>query len=201
MGGDARFIIYGTLPTGRAGAAPARRAAAFLDRDGVLNIDHGHVHKPQNFDWVAGAAAAVRRLSDLGYCIIVVTNQSGIARGLYDDATFKALSDWMVAELGAQGGRIDAVYYCPHHPTAGLGALRMTCDCRKPAPGMLLAAMDAWHIDGGSSFFIGDKDTDLAAAAAAGVRGLLFSGGNLDEFIRRSLSALPAIPEDQGATS
>lgn len=185
MNGDARRIVY-TPP----GAVTAGRACAFLDRDGVLNIDHGHVHTPAGFDWVAGAANAVKRLGDLGYLIVVATNQSGIARSLYDDATFKALSDWMAGELARAGGRIDAVYYCPHHPTEGQGELRMVCDCRKPAPGMLKAALADYRVDAARSLFIGDKDTDMQAAAAAGVRGLKFLGGSLDEFVRERVVAV-----------
>lgn len=185
MSGGARRIVY-TLP----GAVAAGRACAFLDRDGVLNVDHGHVHARPRFDWIDGAARAVKRLTDLGYLIVVATNQSGIARGLYDDATFRALSDWMVGELARAGGRIDAVYYCPHHPTEGQGELRRVCACRKPAPGLLTAALADYRIDAARSFFIGDKDTDMQAAAAAGVRGLKFGGGDLDTLVRANVPPL-----------
>ena len=180
-----RRIIY-TPP----GTVKPGRACAFLDRDGVLNIDHGHVHARERFDWIAGAQRAVKRLGGLGYLIVVATNQSGIARGLYDDATFKILSDWMVGELAREGARIDAVYYCPHHPTAGLGELRAICACRKPAPGMLTAAGADYRIDATRSFFIGDKDIDVEAAAAAGMRGLKFPGDDLDGFVRANAPAV-----------
>jgi D-glycero-D-manno-heptose 1,7-bisphosphate phosphatase len=180
-----RRIVY----TPPAAVAPGR-ACAFLDRDGVLNIDHGHVHTAERFDWIAGAQRAARRLTDLGYLIVVATNQSGIARGLYDDATFKTLSDWMAVELTRAGARIDAVYYCPHHPTAGLGDLLAVCACRKPAPGMLTAALADYRIDAARSFFIGDKDTDVEAAAAAGLRGLKFPGDDLDAFVRANAPAV-----------
>lgn len=185
MTGIARKILY-TAP----GTVAANRACAFLDRDGILNIDHGHVHTPERFDWISGAQRAAKHITDLGYLIVVATNQSGIARGLYDDATFKTLSDWMVGELARTGARIDAVYYCPHHPTAGLGELLTVCACRKPAPGMLTAALADYRIDATRSFFVGDKDTDTEAAAAAGVRGLKFTGGDLDAFVRANAPAI-----------
>lgn len=174
-----RRIVY-TDPA----AVAAGRACAFLDRDGVLNVDHGHVHAKARFDWIDGAAGAAKLLVDLGYLIVVATNQSGIARGLYDDATFRALSDWMVGELARAGARVDAVYYCPHHPTEGLGELRAVCGCRKPAPGMLTAALADYRLDAARSLFLGDKDTDMEAAVAAGVRGLKFPGGDLNGFVR-----------------
>lgn len=181
----ARRIVY-TL----SGTVKPGQGCAFLDRDGVLNIDHGHVHTPQRFDWIAGAANAVKKLNDLGYLIVVATNQSGIARGMYDETIFKTLSDWMVAELARAGARIDAVYYCPHHPTEGQGELRTVCACRKPEPGMLTAALADYRIDAVRSIFIGDKDTDMEAAAAAGVRGLKFPGRDLDGFVRANAPAL-----------
>ena len=181
----ARRIVYAPPGTVKPG-----RACIFLDRDGVLNIDHGHVHTPARFDWIAGAADAVKRLGDLGYLIVVATHQSGIARGMYDETIFKTLSDWMVSELARAGARIDAVYYCPHHPTEGRGELRTVCACRKPAPGMLTAALTDYRLDAARSLFIGDKDTDMEAAAAAGVRGLKFPGGDLDAFMRANMPLL-----------
>lgn len=190
MPGEVCRILYAPPTT-----APEPRPAAFLDRDGVLNIDHGHVHRCADFDWLPGAAAAVARLNRWGYLVVVATNQSGIARGIYDAATFAALSDWMVGELGRAHARVDAVFYCPHHPTEGQGALRRACPCRKPAPGMLLAAIAQLGIDAGRSVFIGDQDTDMQAASAAGVRGLKFPGGDLDEFVRANVPpAMPAAP-------
>jgi D-glycero-D-manno-heptose 1,7-bisphosphate phosphatase len=187
MSGAISRILY-AQPVPAGAAAPPPRPAAFLDRDGVLNIDHGHVHRRADFDWLPGAAAAVKRLNLWGYLVVVVTNQSGIARGLYDVAAFKVLSDWMVDELAGASARVEAVFYCPHHPSEGQGALRRVCDCRKPAPGMLLAAIAEFSIDAARSVLIGDKDTDLQAASAAGVRGLKFPGGDLDEFVRAKVN-------------
>lgn len=161
------------------------RPAAFLDRDGILNHDTGYIHRAADFIWVDGAIDAVRRLNERDYLVFVVTNQAGIARGLYGETDVLALHDWVNAQLAISNARIDAFYFCPHHPTEGTPAYRITCECRKPAPGMLLRAMREWPVDRTRSFLIGDRQTDLDAAAAAGISGHLFSGGNLLPFVRR----------------
>jgi len=165
-----------------------RRPVAFLDRDGVLNRDHGYVHKREDFEWLPGAREAVKRLNDTGHLVIVVSNQAGIARGLYAPADVERLHCWINAELAKAGAHIDAFYYCPHHPTEGKGDYRRTCDCRKPAPGMLLQAMRDWPVNAAASFMVGDKEIDMQAAAAAGVRGVRYSGGNLDAVIGEALA-------------
>jgi D-glycero-D-manno-heptose 1,7-bisphosphate phosphatase len=162
-----------------AGDGRAPRPAAFLDRDGVLNHDRGYIHQPADFVWIDGAQAAVRRLNDEGYRIFVVTNQTGVARGLYSETDIVALHDWVNADLARGGARIDAFYHCPHHPDFGPPEYRRHCTCRKPGPGMLLKAMTDFPIDTARSFLIGDRDTDLGAAKAAGIDGHLFAGGNL----------------------
>lgn len=159
------------------------RPAAFLDRDGVLNHDHGYIHQAADFVWIDGAQAAVRRLNDEGYRVFVVTNQAGVARGLYSEAEIGLLHDWVAAELARAGARIDAFYHCPHHPEVGPPQYRRQCACRKPAPGMLLEAMATYPIDRARSFLIGDRETDIGAARAAGVEGHLFEGGNLSQFL------------------
>ncbi|HVA12778.1 MAG TPA: D-glycero-beta-D-manno-heptose 1,7-bisphosphate 7-phosphatase [Stellaceae bacterium] len=166
-----------------------RRPAAFLDRDGVLNRDHGYVHKSEDFEWLPGAREAVKRLNDAGYLAIVVSNQAGIARGLYATEDVEKLHRWINGELAKTGAHMDAFYYCPHHPTEGIGKYRRVCDCRKPAPGMLLHAIREWPIESPASFMIGDKDIDMQAAAAAGIRGIHFSGGNLDALIGAILAS------------
>jgi D-glycero-D-manno-heptose 1,7-bisphosphate phosphatase len=160
------------------------RPAAFLDRDGVLNEDRGYVYDAAEFRWIPGAKEAVAFLNRAGYLTILVTNQSGIARGLYTEDDFHRLQGWMRDELAADGAHLDAVYYCPHHPEAKLAAYRKSCDCRKPAPGMLARAIRERAIDLSASFLIGDKASDCEAAAAVGVRCHRFEGGNLLEFVR-----------------
>jgi len=143
--------------------------AAFLDRDGVINVDHGYVYRPEDVTFIDGVFEACRHLQLLGYRLIVVTNQSGIARGYFTEADFHALCDWMRARFQEQGVTLDAIYFCPHHPDKGLGEYRQQCDCRKPAPGMLLQAIREHGIDPARSLMLGDKAADMQAAAGAGI--------------------------------
>ncbi|AJX70978.1 D,D-heptose 1,7-bisphosphate phosphatase [Burkholderia pseudomallei] len=145
------------------------RRALFLDRDGVINVDIGYPHLPEDCVFVDGIFELVRRAGKAGYDVFVVTNQAGIARGFYSEATFAAFTAWLLQRFAAEGAFITQVYHCPHHPTAGLGEYLMACACRKPAPGMLLAAQREHAIDMARSAMIGDSATDMAAAASAGV--------------------------------
>ena len=164
------------------------RPAAFFDRDGVFNEDQGYVHRLEDLAWIPGGPQAVRRLNDLGYLVIVVTNQSGIGRGYYDEASMHAIHEALAAHLAAEGGRIDAFYFSPHHEEAVLDHYRHPDHPdRKPNPGMLLRAMQDFPIDKARSFLIGDKDSDLEAARRAGIPGHLFDGGDLDALVRRVL--------------
>ncbi len=189
---DRFFVDIGTPPSlaesQASVAAWRRKPAVFLDRDGVLNEDRHHVHKVEDFEWLPGAREAVRWLNDSGYLVIVVTNQAGIGRGLYTGREFDHLMDWFAEELAREGAHIDAIYHCPHHPTAGLGEYHVVCECRKPAPGMLVRALREWPIDAGRSIMVGDKHTDLEAAKAAGIRGVLYSGGSLLDVVREALA-------------
>lgn len=149
--------------------APVPRKALFLDRDGVINVDHGYVHSPSETDFVPGIFDLVRSGWKAGYVPVVITNQAGIARGLYDEATFLDYTRWVHAQFDSQGTPIVATFFCPHHPTHGAGRYRVDCKCRKPQPGMLIAAADALHLDCSGSLMIGDKESDIIAARAAGV--------------------------------
>jgi D-glycero-D-manno-heptose 1,7-bisphosphate phosphatase len=161
------------------------RPAAFFDRDGVFNVDHGYVHRVGDLDWIPGGPQAVRRLNDLGYLVIVVTNQSGIGRGYYDETAMEAVHDALRAHIAERGGHIDAIYFAPHHEEAVLDHYRHPDPPdRKPNPGMLLKAMADFAIDKERSFLIGDKPTDLEAARRAGIAGHLFVGGDLDAMVR-----------------
>lgn len=169
----------------------AKRPAVFFDRDGVLNLDHGYVHRVADFTWVDGALDAIRRLNRLGWLVFVVTNQSGVARGYYDEAAVAALHGWMAAEAERAGAHIDDFRYCPHLPKASVPAYAKDCDCRKPGPGMLLDLMAAWPVDAARSFMIGDKASDMEAARAAGIASHLFGGGDLAAFVGGILATAP----------
>ena len=147
--------------------------AVFLDRDGVVNIDHGYVYKVSDFEFVPGILELCRRYRKLGYKLIIVTNQSGIGRGYYTREDFEQLTLWLERQFVANHSPLAAVYHCPHAPDAG-------CDCRKPLPGMLLQAAKEHDIDCSQSIMIGDKLSDMQAAMAAGVgtRVLFANGGN-----------------------
>lgn len=161
--------------------------AIFFDRDGTLNVDVHYLHDPRDFVWVEGAIAAIRWANEHGYLVIVVTNQSGIARGYYDEAAVHHLHDWMNTELEKHNAHIDAFYYCPHHTEGKLPAYTKSCDCRKPAPGMLLRAIAEHDIDPAASWMFGDAASDVAAAENAGVKGVRYTGGRLCELIRTTI--------------
>lgn len=149
---------------------PELAPALFLDRDGVINEEVGYLYRPEEVRWVEGIFSLVRTAGACGYRIVVVTNQSGIARGLYSVEAFEELMRWMRGCFEREGGRLDAVYYCPYHPVHGLGQWKMEHADRKPGPGMLLRAARDLGLDLGQSVLVGDRCSDVAAAHAAGLR-------------------------------
>ncbi|HEX7759001.1 MAG TPA: HAD family hydrolase [Caulobacteraceae bacterium] len=158
--------------------------AVILDRDGVLNVDHGYVGSVDRLEWIPGARRTVARLNAAGVLAIVATNQSGVARGYFDMAAVDALHAAMAADLAADGARLDAIYVCPFHEDAVVEAFRAADHPdRKPNPGMILAALADFSLEPAAVILVGDKQSDLEAARRAGVRGLLFEGGDLEAFL------------------
>ena len=161
------------------------RRLALIDRDGVLNFDVDYAHRLDQLRLIRGAARAVRRLNDAGVAVCVITNQSGVARGLFDEAAVEAFHEALKAALARDGARIDAVYYCPFHPNAVSEAYRHPDHPdRKPNPGMILRALREFAVGPTAAFLIGDHDSDMEAARRAGVRGYRFEGGDLDIFVQ-----------------
>ena len=145
-------------------------SAVFLDRDGVLNVDHGYVSTWERFEFLPGVPDALRALQDAGYLLIVVSNQSGIGRGYYSEGDLESLNQAIAKYLGSTVGvTLSGFYHCPHHPTEAEGEFRRQCDCRKPAPGMIRQAVLDHGIDLKTSLLVGDKDSDIEAGRAAGV--------------------------------
>lgn len=154
-----------------------RRQAVFVDRDGTLNVEKNYLYRIEDFEFIPGAPEAIRRLRQAGFLVIVVTNQSGVARGYFTLAEVDALHRHIQNELEQSGTRIDAFYVCPHHPTEGVGEFRRKCDCRKGEPGLLLRAAAEHDIDLAASFMIGDKLADIEAGERAGCTSLLVMTG------------------------
>jgi D,D-heptose 1,7-bisphosphate phosphatase len=168
------------------------RPAAFLDRDGVLNVDHGYVHRPQELTWIPGAVDAIKWLNDRGYYVFVITNQAGVARGYFTEDDVRRFHAHLAGELRGAGASIDDFRFCPHHPEATVTSYRATCHWRKPQPGMILDLLQHWPIVVHRSFVIGDKSSDIEAGAAAGLRGYLFSRGNLRDLVKSIDPSIPA---------
>ena len=162
----------------------AGKKLCLLDRDGVLNVDKAYLHKAEDVEWIPGSLEAIAWLKKQGILVAVVTNQSGVARGYFTEDTVRKLHAWMQAEMKKSGGEIAAFYYCPHLPGAAVKQYDVECKCRKPKPGMILQALKDFNIFPENAFLIGDSTRDVEAAEAAGVRGYLYTGGSLLEYVK-----------------
>lgn len=151
------------------------RPAVFLDRDGTINVEKRYLYKIEDFEYMDGAVEGLRRLQDWGYLLVIITNQSGIARGYYSEDDFQRLTDWMLSDLAIRGIHIAGMYFCPHHPESKIEKYRKNCDCRKPKTGLFYRAAQELDIDLCRSVAIGDKPRDLAICREAGVQGILLS--------------------------
>lgn len=145
------------------------RRGLFLDRDGVINVDRGYVHRAESTEWLPGIFDLCGSIANAGFVIVVITNQAGIARGLYSEAQFLDYTRWVHDTFRRLGATLLCTYYCPHHPSAGVGTLLTDCRCRKPRPGMLLDAAERYGIILEESVLIGNKESDIEAGSAAGV--------------------------------
>ena len=164
------------------------RQAIFFDRDGVLNEEVGYLYEVERFKWIDGARDAIKLCNERGLLTVVVTNQSGIARGFYTAREVDNLHAYMQKSLAEVGAHIDAFYYCPHHPEGKIPEFSIVCDCRKPKPGLILRACAELDINPAQSILFGDSKRDIEAAQAAGLRaGILFTGGNLLDAVKAGL--------------
>ncbi|MCW2480371.1 D-glycero-beta-D-manno-heptose 1,7-bisphosphate 7-phosphatase [Candidatus Symbiopectobacterium sp. NZEC135] len=180
--------------------------AVFLDRDGTINVDHGYVHEIDQFEFIDGVIDAMSELKKKGFALVLVTNQSGIARGMFSEDDFMHLTEWMDWSLADRGVDLDGIYFCPHHAEHGQGEYRQECDCRKPKPGMFLSAQSFLNIDMAASYMVGDKEEDMQAAIAAGVgtkvlvrtgKPITEQGEALADVVIDSLADLPRIIEQR----
>lgn len=165
------------------------RPAAFLDRDGVLNVEIGYAHRPEDLKWVDGARETVLALNERGYYVFVITNQAGIARGYYGEPEMQAFHERMQDELAEVGAHVDAFYHCPFHEDAALERFRVADHPdRKPNPGMILRALREWPVQRSGSFVLGDRETDIEAARRAGLPGFLYAGRSLELAAEKALA-------------
>ncbi|NNN20332.1 MAG: HAD family hydrolase [Acidimicrobiaceae bacterium] len=155
----------------------------FLDRDGVLNVDAGYIGFAERIVWMPGVAEAITHFNKLGWRVIVVSNQSGVARGMFTLSDVDRLNEWMSNVLARQGARVDQFYVCPYHPEGTVAQYRAEHYDRKPSPGMIERAIQDWNIDRHNSFLVGDREIDRQAAQRSGIGFHLFGGGNLMDFL------------------
>lgn len=175
------------------------RPALFLDRDGVINIDHAYVSKPEDFEFVDGIFELCRTAKRHGYLIFVVTNQAGIGRGFYTEEDFLKLTEWMCGVFKDQGVIIDKVYFCPSHPEHGVGEYKVDSPFRKPGPGMILQAAEEFDVDLARSLVVGDKESDIQAGISGGVGcNLLYFPSGVEDEIETAASAVVGSLADVG---
>jgi D-glycero-D-manno-heptose 1,7-bisphosphate phosphatase len=170
-----------------------KKPALFLDRDGVINVDHAYVHKKEDFHFIDGIFELVAAAKQADYLVVVVTNQAGIGRGLYSEREFHELMTWVGEQFVSRGGRIDAVYFCPYHPEHGIGEYRRESKNRKPAPGMLFQAASDLDINLAESIMVGDKSSDMEAGLAAGLQNLFYFGPENESGNGRSIKHLTEV--------
>ncbi len=154
------------------------KKCVFLDRDGNINIEVDYLYRTEDFTFEKGADEAIKIFNDLGYLVVVVTNQSGVARGYYNEDDLNKLHDYIDEELEKIGAKVDAYYYCPHHPTKGVGKYKIKCNCRKPELGMFLQAKKDFDIDFEKSIIVGDKISDVEAGLRLGMESILVRSGH-----------------------
>lgn len=164
-------------------APKSLRKAAFLDRDGVINKDKAYVYRWEDFEFLPGAIDGMRHLQQAGYALVVVTNQAGLAHGYYTEDQYQTLTTRLCQELVKQGVTLDGIYFCPHHPLGKVAGLATDCNCRKPAPGMILQAAQELKLSLSESLLIGDKTDDIQAARAAGVGRAYLVGSDKPESV------------------
>ncbi len=160
--------------------------AVFLDRDGVINVDKGYVHKIEDFEFYPNVFQALKKLQDAGFKLFIVTNQSGIAVGYYTEEDFLKLTNWMLDQFKKEGINIEKVYYCPHHEEGIVEKFSFKCDCRKPESGMIKQAILEYKIDPKQSFLIGDKESDIIAAHKEGIKAALVKTGHGMKYIENT---------------
>jgi len=153
------------------------KRALFIDRDGTISEEVGYINHPSRFRVFPYAAAAIRHLNENDWLAIVVTNQAGVARGYFTEEMVKTVHAEMTAELGRQGARLDAIYYCAHHPSVGEPPYRFDCECRKPKPGLIVRAAEKYDIDLDESWMVGDRYSDVELARNAGLKSAFVLSG------------------------
>lgn len=169
--------------------------AIFLDRDGVINEDESYLYKPEDIRFVEGIFDFCRVAQNKGYLLIVVTNQSGIARGYYTEDDLLRLNDWMCTRFKDQGILINGIYFCPYHPEKGIGQYKKDSYDRKPNPGMIFKARDDFDLDLQNSIVIGDRDSDMAAGRKAGVGRLLLLPGKYEYTAANDVNVISTLPD------